>query len=118
VMEPKYVYLTGAAEGNSPGSPIHVPLGVTAPVPVIRLTEGELKADVCMALDGTPTIGIPGVTQWRPALPRLKELGVKTVRLAFDAPDVADKAPVFEQLQSLHQELTDGGFQTEMEVWE
>ena len=64
-------YSIQAGRGTSPGSPVHVPLGIVAPALVVRLTEGELKADVCTALDNTPTIGVPGVTQWRGALPRL-----------------------------------------------
>jgi hypothetical protein len=116
--EPKYVYLTGEADGPSPGSPVHVPLGVAAPAPVVRVTEGELKADVCTALDGTPTIGVPGVTQWRLALPVLKALGARTVVIAYDAPDVHTKAPVFEQAESLWQALVATKYEVEVEDWD
>jgi hypothetical protein len=115
--EPKYVYLTGGDDGPSPGSPVHVPLGVTAPAEVVRVTEGELKADVCFALDGTPTIGVPGVNRWRPALPLLRELGARTVVLAYDAPDVRTKPGVFEQAESFWHALTNEGFQVELEDW-
>jgi hypothetical protein len=116
--EPKYVYLTGDADGPGCGSPVHVPLGVAARAEVIRITEGELKADVAFALDGTPTVGVPGVTQWKPALPLLKELGAQTVVVAYDAPDVRTKLPVLEQAELLYQELTDTGLNVEMEVWD
>jgi hypothetical protein len=115
--EPKYVYLTGGEQGPSPGSPVHIPLG-TAPAAVVRVTEGELKADVCTALDDTPTIGVPGVTQWQGAIPVLKDLGARTVVLAFDAPDVHDKPPVFEQTESFWQTLKNEGFEVELEDWE
>jgi hypothetical protein len=115
--EPKYVYLTGGADGPSPGSPVHVPLGVVAPAPVVRVTEGEIKADVCVAIDGTPTIGVPGVTQWRCAFTELKSLGAKTVVVAFDSIDVEGKAPVFEQTEAFCQDLTRQGYEVEMEIW-
>jgi hypothetical protein len=114
--EPKYVYLTGGDRGTSPGSPVHVPLGVVAPAPVVRVVEGELKADACHVLDSTPTIGVPGVTQWRPALSVLRELGATSVVLAYDA-DVHTKRPVFEQLEALWQALCADGFAVEVEDW-
>jgi hypothetical protein len=115
--DPKYVYLTGGDEGPSPGSPVHVPLGITPPAVLVRVTEGELKSDVCTALDGTPTIGVPGVTQWRPTIELLKALGARTVILSFDAPDVHSKPPVFEQTEAFWQELTGHGYQVELEDW-
>jgi hypothetical protein len=115
--EPKYVYLSGGEQAPSPGSPVHVPLG-TAPAAVVRVTEGELKADVCTALDDTPTIGVPGVTQWRGAIPTLKDLGARTVVLAFDAPDVHTKPPVFEQTEMFWRALMNESFEVELEDWE
>jgi hypothetical protein len=115
--EPKYVYVTGGDGGTSPRAPLHVPLGVVAPAPVVRVVEGELKADITFALDSTPTIGVPGVTQWRPALPVLRELGATTVVLAYDAPDVHAKPPVFLQMEELWQALRADGFAVEVEDW-
>jgi hypothetical protein len=115
--KPKYVYVTGGDDGPSPGSPVHVPLGVTTPAAVVRVTEGELKADVCTVLDGTPTIGVPGVTQWRPAIAVLKALGAKTVVLAYDSPDVHDKPPVFEQAEEFWRALAAERFEVELEDW-
>jgi hypothetical protein len=114
--EPKYLYVTSDADGPSSGSPVHVPLGVTSPAELVRVTEGELKADVCVALDGTPTIGVPGVTQWKSALPVLHELGAKTVVLAFDA-DMHTKPNVLDQVEMFYQELTSSGFLVELEDW-
>ncbi|MBL8793688.1 MAG: hypothetical protein JNM56_07280 [Planctomycetia bacterium] len=115
--EPKYLYLTGGSDGPSPGSPVHIPLSVRVPATVVRVTEGELKANVCVAMDDTPTIGVPGVTQWRSALPVLKVMGAKTVIISFDAPDVEAKAPVFEQFQAFYHALVNEGYEVEMEVW-
>lgn len=115
--DPKYVYLTSGEQGPSPGSPVHVPLGVGA-ASVVRVTEGELKADVCVALGATPTIGVPGVSQWRQALPVLRELGACTVVMAYDAHDVRNKPPVFEQAEALWQALKQEGFEVELEDWQ
>lgn len=114
--EPKYVYLSDP--DYSPGSPIHVPLGVPRTAAVVRVTEGELKADVCTTLERIPTIGVPGVTQWRDAIPLLKEMRASTVILAFDAPDVRSKAPVFEQAELFWSELGNEGFDVELEDWD
>jgi hypothetical protein len=116
--EPKYMYVTSGGDGPSPGSPIHVPLGVAAPATEVRVTEGELKSDVAFALDGTPTIGVPGVTQWQSALPALVSLGAKTVVLAYDAPDVKSKAPVLEQTERFYQELISLKYQVVLEDWD
>jgi hypothetical protein len=115
--DPKYVYLTGPESGPSPGSPVHVPVGLELPAPVLRVTEGELKADVCTTLDTIPTIGVPGVTQWRPAIQLLRALGASTVILAFDAPDVHTKPSVFEQTELFWLELNKAGFAVELEDW-
>jgi hypothetical protein len=116
-VDPKYVYVTSGPDGPSPGSPIHVPLGITAPAPEVRVTEGELKADICTALDSTPTIGVPGVTQWHLAIPVLKVLGARSVVIAFDSPDVHTKAPVFEQAERFWRTLCEEGFRVLLEDW-
>lgn len=115
--DPKYLYLSDAANTSS-GSPIHVPLGIMPPVEIIRVTEGELKADVCMSLDATPTIGVPGVTQWKSAMPILKELHAKTVVIAYDAPDVRSKLPVLQQAEAFYHDLKTQGFEVELEDWQ
>jgi hypothetical protein len=115
--EPKYVYVTGGDGGTSPGAPVHVPLGVLAPAPIVRIVEGELKGDVVFALDGTPTVGVPGVALWRPALSVLRALCASTVILAYDAPDVHTKPPVFLQMEELWQALRADGFMVEVEDW-
>jgi hypothetical protein len=92
-------------------------LGVLTPSSLVRVTEGELKADICTALDSTPTIGVPGVTQWQHAIPVLKQLGAQTVILAYDSPDVHTKPPVFEQAEAFWQGLIADGFEVQLEDW-
>ena len=64
---------------------MHVPLHDELDLSVVRLTEGELKADVATALSGILTVSMPGVSSWRPALAVLEALGTAVVHLAFDA---------------------------------
>src|SRR5262249_17319885 len=113
----KYLYVSSASVGGpGPGSPAHVPLGVTAASPICRLTEGALKADVAMALSGVPTIGAAGLG-WRPALDALSELGCQTVRLAFDA-DALDNAHVARALADCCKAADAAGLAVELEHWD
>jgi hypothetical protein len=101
----KSQYLSStAADDPGPGAPVHVPLGVAGPAEVVRVTEGALKSDLAHVLSGVPTIGLPGVSTWRPALPMLRELGARTVRLAFDM-DAQDKPTVARPLAALAEAL-------------
>src|SRR5262249_44703894 len=62
---PRYSYLSSTkCGGPGPGSPIHVPVCVQAPAERVRLTEGELKADMATVLSRLPTISAPGVGAW------------------------------------------------------
>jgi hypothetical protein len=113
----KYLYLSStAAGGPGPGAPVHVPLGVAGPAEVVRVTEGALKSDLAHALSGLPTIGLPGVSTWRPALTMLREVGARTVRLAYDM-DAQDKPTVARPVAALAEALAAEGFAVEMERW-
>lgn len=82
---PKYLYLSSRKQGGpGPGSPIHVPLFDHIPN-TIRVTEGELKADIATVLSGILTISIPGAAAWRTALPVLREFNPSQILIAFDA---------------------------------
>jgi len=83
----KYVYLSSTSTGGpSPGSPLHVPIhDDCADFSTVRVTEGELKADIATARTGILTLGLPGVTAIEKALPILKQVGAKTVLVAFDS---------------------------------
>lgn len=113
---PKYLYLSSTKHGGpGPGAQVHVPLGVK-PAEVIRLTEGELKADIATVLSGIGTISIPGVSNWRLALPVMHQLQAKRVRLAFDA-DSGKNPVVARALAETAKHITLEGFDLEVETW-
>ena len=112
----KFMALSGGVGGESCGSPTHVPFGVRRPLPMVRITEGELKADIATDLSAVPTIGIPGVSNWHPALQVLEGLRVDAVRLAFDA-DYITKPQVARELASLAQEIASRGLAVSIERW-
>ncbi len=81
----KYRYLSSKSKGGpGPGSHVHVPLNHGIQVDTVRITEGELKADIATRLDQTLTLSIPGVSMWRMAFPILKQINPKIVIIAFD----------------------------------
>jgi hypothetical protein len=79
-------------------------------VGIVQITEGVLKSDIVTALSGVMTIGLPGIGNWRQAVPVLRWIGhpsasrVKTVRLAFDA-DARRKPVVALALKTLFEAL-------------
>jgi len=115
---PRYSYLSSRGHGGpGPGAPVHVPLAAReADHHTIRLTEGELKADVATALSGMPTISVPGVSSWPRALPVLQRLGAQRVHLAFDA-DAATNKVVARALSEASRALEDAGFEVALERW-
>lgn len=62
----RYRYLSSSTHGGAKADlVVHVPLWVEPwGAPELRVTEGELKADVASALLGSAVIGIPGVKSW------------------------------------------------------
>jgi hypothetical protein len=113
----KYSYVSSTKhDGPGPGSPVHIPLGVTPQSQAIRVTEGELKADVATALGDIPTISVLGVSDWLPELEVLRTLEPKAVRLAFDA-DAVTNPNVATQLLECTEALVAGGFEVELERW-
>jgi hypothetical protein len=114
----RYSCLSSAKYGGpGPGSSAHVPLGVQAPAEVLRVTEGELKADLSTLLSSLPTISAPGATNWRLSLDTIKALQAKTVRLAFDA-DARAKRPVAQALLACAGALAAEGLAVELERWD
>jgi len=113
----KYRYLSSVKYGGpGPGSPAHVPVGVAAPCDVVRITEGELKADVATRLSGVPTVAFPGVGSWLSVLPMLQALVTKTVRVAFDA-DADKNKTVAKALLECVSALPAHGYAVELERW-
>jgi hypothetical protein len=114
---PRYLYCSSTGHGGpGPGAPVHCPVGTPEAAEVVRLTEGELKSDVVQALTGLPTVSVPGVGTWRPALGVLQAMGCKTVRLAFDV-DAWDNPTVARALAGCADALAKAGFAVELERW-
>jgi hypothetical protein len=134
---PRYVYVSGTAHGGSgPGAPVHVPawtpeirrgpvsekeleeqVGTWHRDGVVRLTEGELKADVATRLSGTFTISVPGVSAWRSALPVLRALSPSRVLLAFDA-DASTNLHVRRATEATAEALAREGWEAAIETWD
>lgn len=94
----RYRWITSRSDdyaGPSPGSPCHVPLWDGGEVSEIRITEGEIKADVATQISGVLTISIPGATAIRSCLKALEDLHPSSVILSWDA----DKARIPEQAE-------------------
>ncbi len=113
----KYTYLSSTKYGGpGPGSQVHVPLHDELDLSVVRLTEGELKAEVATALTGTLTVSMPGVSSWRQALEVPSSLGSGVVHLAFDA-DAKHNEQVARALRESYRTLKGRGFEVVLETW-
>jgi hypothetical protein len=109
---PKYLCLRGS-RGLA-----HVPLGISGPCSVVRITEGPLKADVVTSLrPDIPTVAVPGTGAWREALGLLEQLQPGEVRLAFDA-DWQTNPGVAKALLDLGDELQERGYLVVLEKWD
>ena len=112
----RYRYLSSKQhDGPGPGAQVHVPLGYGGETRRVRLTEGELKADVATALTGVLTLGKPGVSSGG-ALPVLHSLGVETVVMADDA-DGWTNGHVAGAIKRSVEGLREAGYAVEMETW-
>jgi P4 family phage/plasmid primase-like protien len=113
----KYKFLSTKKRGGAgPGAPIHVPL-FDGDTTIVRVTEGALKADIATDRSEILTIGLPGVSAWRRAAAVLRELGAKTVRVAYDA-DACRNRVVAECLSHLVNHLRQRGYAVELELWD
>ena len=135
---PRYSFVSSASvePGPGPGAPAHVPVIRPTPAtrkdmtlgdvikhhPTVRVTEGELKADVATALsierEKSPllTVGLNGPSAFEAALPVFKALGTETVIVALDS-DAREKRPVAEALRRSVEGFRASGFGVELETW-
>lgn len=114
---PRYLYITSSAGGGpSARCSVHVPFKGVLGADVVRVTEGELKADVATVLSGTWTISVPGVGSWAQAVPVIQEIRPKQVLIAFDA-DRQTNQHVDRAARSLHRSLRALGFDVIDEKW-
>lgn len=113
----KYLWLSSSKyEGAGAGARLHVPL-YSGKTRIIRLTEGQLKADVATAISHILTLGIPGVSNWRMGVKGLEDFEFETVRVSFDA-DAKDNPTVAQHLLNLYEALLANGHQVEYETWD
>jgi hypothetical protein len=112
----RYSFMSSAKYGGpGSGAPVHVPAKIQD-AEIVRMTEGELKADIAFVRTGLPTISTPGVSSWRKCLSVFRKIGCKTVRLAFDS-DAKDKPTVARDLDAAAHALNAEGFAVELERW-
>jgi P4 family phage/plasmid primase-like protien len=117
--KPKYLYVTSGKCSRSPGAPVHFPCTRETPsLSRVRLTEGEIKADIATALSGTFTIGIPGVASYWKAQGAIAGLGVQETLISFDWSDILSKGGVREAALKLARELAARGYHVGVEKWE
>lgn len=117
----KYRWLSAPASEGVVGAraavAVHIPLHDPSQVTDVRVTEGELKADITTELTKTLTISVPGVGMFAMALPVLRALRATRASIAFDA-DAATNRAVAGALQRLFvglaasQGLTASGVET------
>jgi hypothetical protein len=116
----KYVWLSSVPDGPGPGTPAHVPLARLDghATGVVRIVEGILKSDVTQCLDPARirTVGVPGATVWRVALPVLAALRPRTVRIALDM-DWTRNPHVARALVHLSRALRGQGYDIEVVRW-
>lgn len=114
---PKYYYLSSGKHGGPTAAmQTHVPLGTPAEVNEVRVTEGEIKADLATDISGMPTLSFPGVSSWRTILPTLERLKVEIVRIAFDA-DCNKNLHVATAQSDCAKELRTAGYTVKVERW-
>lgn len=115
---PRYLYFSSTRHGGpSAVHALHVPVSVPAEAPVLRITEGELKADVATHLSGVPTLSVPGVGSWRLALEAAKQRKAERVQVAFDA-DWRTNANVCRATIALGLALKAAGYIASQLVWD
>ena len=136
--DPRYSFVSSASvePGPGPGAPAHVPVmrptaerrkdmttgDAMGYYPTVRVTEGELKADVATALSierektSLLTIGLNGPSAFEAAIPALKALGTETVIVALDR-DAREKRPVAAALRRTVDGFREAGFGVELETW-
>jgi hypothetical protein len=95
----KYVHLSSNPEPNKKTGEVKYPNGAAAKVQVhfpfssgkfkegddLRVTEGELKADIATFLSDIYTCSLPGVGLWREVIPYIEDLKPGRVIICYDS---------------------------------
>jgi len=121
--ESKYRWLSSRSQRTNPNGPkaetrAHVPLGTSANSDIVRVVEGEFKADIATITDPQkiPTISIPGVQSSGRAFPVIEKMGAKSIRIAFDA-DFRTNDAVAKALLAFIGEAEKRGLSVGVETW-
>ena len=113
----RYLYLSSKSKGGpSSGSHLHFPWSDINNSKILRITEGELKADIVSHFSGDLTVSIPGVNSWRKVIPAIEYLEPELVKIAFDN-DFREKEQVARSLLNLAGYIKSMGIKLELELW-
>jgi len=94
---------------------------------VVRITEGEFKADIATLHSNVYTMSIPGVGFWSKILPHIREMKPNKVLLAFDSDksdvhstsvDSEEEYKVGKELSKLYTALKNEKFNVVIEDWD
>lgn len=110
-------YLIWSSPNAKAYTTLHFPMGFDPKAITVRVTEGELKADLAQVRTNIPTISISGVTQWRECLEPLAKIAPKKILIAFDYKDVLEKPQIKQTLWEFGNELIGHGYEVGVETW-
>jgi hypothetical protein len=115
----RYRYLSSSTHGGAKADlVVHVPTWVDPwGAPELRVTEGELKADVASALLNSAVIGIPGVKSWELGRDAVLALKPTRVIVAMDM-DRRTNADVGAAQEQLVKTLRAAGLRVGAESWD
>ena len=134
----KYIHISSNPKSDKNGK-VKYPKGTVSKVAVhypikksktetIRITEGEIKADLSTLISGIYTISIPGINMWQWALPAVNLIKPKKILLAFDSDKDKEfstsKSPatkpfeVKKALANLYMTLVEKGYNVVIEDWD
>jgi Domain of unknown function (DUF3854) len=114
---PKYLYVTSKPHGPGPGAPVHVPFGIRGPCPILRWTEGEVKADISTDRNCTPTASFAGVpADCDKIIATSLALQAETLKFAFDSDSRKNPTVAADQL-AVVERMRAEGFDVQLETW-
>jgi hypothetical protein len=135
----KYVHLSSNPEPNKKTGEVKYPGGTAAKVQVhfpysnskfsdgddLRITEGELKADIATMLSTVYTCSLPGVGLWREAIPYIESLKPGRVIVCYDSDKSNQVSPYSDKpfevglhLSEFYKALKDMGVNVVVEDWD
>ena len=110
-------YLIWSSPSAKAFTTLHFPLGFNPKAETVRITEGEIKADLAQYKTNISTLSISGVTQWRESLDVLEQIKPKKILIAFDYKDILEKPQIKQTLWEFGHELTSMGYDVGVETW-